>query len=244
MTSTAASVTSAPTLFPPPSFDDPAAERDRLAREIQPLVRSIADRLRRRYCLSHSTEYLSSLANVGIASVLARYDPSKGSSFTTFAYYRIRGAILDGLRRGNREYAYLRRHLMAMEPANDNSTAPPAPSDANEPPVDRQARLPEALHELASQFEAPDGACSDEAVRWEAEDELDRRRSAARVRRALAELSARERKILELRYDEEKGFREIGKELGLSGPRVYRIHERALESLRGKLIALGMDQAS
>jgi RNA polymerase sigma factor for flagellar operon FliA len=50
---------------------------------------------------------LCALANAGLAEAAERYDPARGATFATFAWYRIQGAIVDGLRRSTRRRAAL-----------------------------------------------------------------------------------------------------------------------------------------
>ena len=50
---------------------------------------------------------LCALANAGLAEAAERYDPARGATFATFAWYRIQGAIVDGLRRSTQRRAAL-----------------------------------------------------------------------------------------------------------------------------------------
>jgi RNA polymerase sigma factor FliA len=72
-------------------------ERNVLIVECQGLVRSIAWKIHRKLPRSVDLDDLIAYGNVGLASAAQHFDPSRGFSFTTYAYYRIRGAILDGL---------------------------------------------------------------------------------------------------------------------------------------------------
>jgi RNA polymerase sigma factor for flagellar operon FliA len=71
-------------------------DRDELVRQALPLVKAIAERLRRRYTLTASFDELCAIGMTGLAVAVDRFDPSRGASFVTFAYHKIRGAILDG----------------------------------------------------------------------------------------------------------------------------------------------------
>jgi RNA polymerase sigma factor (sigma-70 family) len=99
---------------------EPSQERDRRIREALPLVRSIADRLRRRYTLSMPFEDLCAFGVTGLVRAMGRFDPSRQASFSTYAYHRIRGAMLDGLRRSDRQYSFdMRRRLAAERRSNE-----------------------------------------------------------------------------------------------------------------------------
>jgi RNA polymerase sigma factor for flagellar operon FliA len=63
----------------------------------QGLVRSIAWKIRCKLPQHIDLEDLVSYGQVGLAEAARDFDPKRGNQFTTFAYYRVRGAILDGL---------------------------------------------------------------------------------------------------------------------------------------------------
>lgn len=70
---------------------------EQLIAKHQGLVRSLAWRIHRKMPRHVLLEDLVSYGQVGLAQAARDYDPSRGVRFTTFAYHRIRGAILDGL---------------------------------------------------------------------------------------------------------------------------------------------------
>ncbi len=63
----------------------------------QPLVISLASRIRRKIPVRIEMEDLIAYGEVGLAESARDFDPSKGATFTTYAFYRIRGAIYDGV---------------------------------------------------------------------------------------------------------------------------------------------------
>src|SRR3954454_13471562 len=75
-----------------------AAERDRLVEQHLSLVQAIAAKLKRTLGRTIDFEDLVAYGTKGLLEAANRFDPSQGASFTTFAYYRVRGAMLDGLR--------------------------------------------------------------------------------------------------------------------------------------------------
>jgi RNA polymerase sigma factor for flagellar operon FliA len=74
------------------------AERDRLVTEHLHLVETAAGRMKKSYGHSFDYDELVSFGNKGLLDAARRYDPATGTPFTVFAFYRIRGAMLDGLR--------------------------------------------------------------------------------------------------------------------------------------------------
>src|SRR3954454_21742355 len=75
-----------------------AAERDRLIEQHLSLVHAIAGKLKRTLGRSIDFEDLVGYGSKGLVEAAERFDARQGASFATFAYYRIRGAMLDGLR--------------------------------------------------------------------------------------------------------------------------------------------------
>src|SRR3954466_5415933 len=75
-----------------------AAERDRLIEQHLSLVHAIAGKLKRTLGRSIDFEDLVGYGSKGLVEAAERFDARQGTAFSTFAYYRIRGAMLDGLR--------------------------------------------------------------------------------------------------------------------------------------------------
>jgi RNA polymerase sigma factor FliA len=71
--------------------------RQRLIEENQGLVRSLAVSIRRKAPQQVELDDLMAYGEVGLAEAAQDFDPSRGAQFSTYAYYRIRGAIYDGL---------------------------------------------------------------------------------------------------------------------------------------------------
>jgi RNA polymerase sigma factor for flagellar operon FliA len=213
-----------------------------------PLVRSIALRLRQAYGFPSPLEDLVAVGVTGLVEAADRFDSSRGVAFTTFAFLRIRGAIFDLHRHdpGNAIHYQQQRKVV---------TQPNIPESEQSEHVLRPAALPESSVDIGPAptpvppapsfreigpiafvpFDKLD-AMTDESVP-DADDEIDRRRRAERVRVALAALPPRERRIVEMHYYADKTFSEIGAEIGISGPRAFRIHQRGLRMLHQALVA-------
>src|SRR2546423_15128917 len=74
-----------------------AKERQRLVDANVPFVRSIAAKVKEQLPREIEFDDLVSYGMQGLLEAAERYDLSHGTAFTTFAYYRVRGAIFDGL---------------------------------------------------------------------------------------------------------------------------------------------------
>jgi len=90
-----------------------------LINECQGLVRSLATTIRRKLPPNVELDDLVAYGQVGLAEAAKEFDPSRGSRFSTYAYYRIRGAIYDGLSKmswfSRSQYKRVRTEQMADE---------------------------------------------------------------------------------------------------------------------------------
>lgn len=213
-------------------------ERDReFIAEYRPLVQSIAAKLRARYDLTNDLDDLMADGFRGLLEARDRYDPTRGIQFNTFAYYRIRGAILDGVRKNaymsRRAYASLRAAEAALavgeEVGEKRAADPAARGDA--------ARTAETLHDTLTKLTAGFLLASvgqDEETPTP-EEVLLEDETRTRVRQALASLPEREFALVQGFYFEGRRFDEVADELGISKSWASRLHTKALERLREAL---------
>jgi RNA polymerase sigma factor for flagellar operon FliA len=88
----------------PPRADGHTGERgqtehvDALIQDYAPLVKYLAQRLACRLPASVCLDDLISAGVLGLMDAIAKYDPTRGTTFKTYAEVRIRGAMLDDLR--------------------------------------------------------------------------------------------------------------------------------------------------
>lgn len=209
----------------------------RAARMIYPRVRSYVE-----------FEELVALANVGLAEAAQRYAPERGASFNTFAWYRVQGAIIDGLRKATnlprREWA----KLVALRAASDYLEHR-AERDAGaaqrgvEPPrgAEALAAVKQAMSAIKTMYvtslEAMRENGFDPASESEpsARDGLERAEISKRLAAAFAALPKKERALMRMHYWEGKNLLEAGEELGMSKSWASRLHAQAVERLRGFL---------
>jgi RNA polymerase sigma factor FliA len=240
-----------PTLVPVAAPVPGSAEREQRVRDGLPKVRRIARQLLYRFKLPMPFDDLCGFGIDGLMDAVDRYDLVRGVSFATFAHLRIQGAILDGVRSSDRGYRPSLR-LASPPAANDNAaTGPVAPTPRARGRVGLVLSAlprPAAWPAPPPDAEAPSApprplAPADGEVSRDPEEEAHQRRIAERVRRAIASLPEKERQVVEQHYYGDSSFREIGTELGLSGPWAYRLHEKALAALREALRDLAEDAA-
>jgi RNA polymerase sigma factor FliA len=215
------------------------SSREEVIERSLPLVRSIAARLLLAHRLSMPFEDLYALGVTGLLQAADRFDPSRGVAFVTFAYYRIRGAILDSLRRDPELHHIYAAQMPVPIVSRETSRGEIAANDNGR--VDLAAEtldgqptwiFPDPAVYLTS-LDAL-GAIADESTPHP-DEEVERRWQAERVGTALAKLPDMERQVIELRYYEDLTFSEIGARLGVCKPWAFRLHNKAVNRLREAL---------
>lgn len=229
-----------------------ARHRERIANSL-PFVESLARRVAS--SMPHSIE-LNDLVQdgmLGLIDAARRYDEARGIKFETFAERRVRGAMIDalrkdawprGVRRQRRELEAAREQLrkeLGAEPSLADLAARLGSDEArlgrtivrintieSTSPLSAgenvdESTLPAAL--VPSEPTAPDKAFEQQEVR-------------DRIRAAIATLPPRERKVIGLYYYAEATMKQIGAEIGVNESRVSQLHARAIQRLKK---ALGSD---
>ena len=226
-------------------------DRDQLIQQHLSLVQSVARKVKKQITARVEFDDLVGYGSKGLIEAAERFDPSHGVAFTTFAYYRIRGAMLDGLRTmgwySRADYAryraeeraneYLQNHA-DREAAQAVGLREGAPAGPLGSPIETTlSSVAEILGGIATihitSLEAA-ATVADESL--PAPDaSLDNRRLGARVRGALQKLPDKERRLMELYYFAGKNLEEAGGAMGLSKSWACRLHARAVELLRAEL---------
>lgn len=229
------------------------AARERLLADNLNLVHHVARQLSKALAAPADFDELVSCGTIGLMNALDAFEPSRGLAFSTFAVPRIRGAILDELRRQDhvprsirrktREIAQARETLMRIfgRPASDKELAEHLGLDLGtlwrwqadtENAV--QISLDQSATEQDGQPHLPPEALSSEHDA-SIEDELNREQEREILRQALTRLKDQERIVLTLYYFEELKLHEIADVLDLTESRVSQIRAKALGKLRTEL---------
>ncbi len=221
-----------------------------LMEEHQGLVRSLAFAMRRSVPKNVDLEDLVSYGQVGLAEAARDFDPSLGHQFSTFAYYRIRGAMCDGLSKlmwySRSAYQKMRYQQMADEVVqediaqpNDNETAD---AKGNTQWLSRMSTS------LAVVYIATQLGDEDDSGNWTPTDSAsgrpdvsaEEREAHALVRELIEALPDDARQLLRSTYFEGLTMQEAGARLGLSKSWASRLHARALEQLGRSLRTHGI----
>jgi len=226
-----------------------SSSRDQLIRDHADVARRIALRMARRCPEWISREDLVSAGMVGLVEAADRYDERRQEPFISFAEHRIRGAILDELRRGDimpRRVRQLARKISAAisalekdgEQASDQRVA-----DALGVSIDQYRS---GLAQLVHVEMAPLDGEETRLVAHEVSPDLqaDHRQMLARIRTALGCMEARDVTILGLHYVEDLTYQDIADTLKITPSRVCQLLWRAVERLRTHLGAEVMAAAA
>ncbi len=190
----------------------------------------------------------------GLIQAVDAFDAERGTSFASFAIRRIRGAILDAIRKMDPLPRSVRKSAREVEAASQELSATlgrwPTPLEVSFRlgiPIEQYYTI---MRHTASKFISLEHALQDRGGETAPsldpvdEDEsgdparaADHNASLELLDLAMHRLPARDRAILKLRYAEAKPFHEIGQLMGLSESRVCQLHKRILSTLRRHLNA-------
>jgi RNA polymerase sigma factor for flagellar operon FliA len=222
---------------------------DDLVVQYAPLVKRIAYHLMNRLPPSVQADDLIQAGMIGLLEASRNYDPTQGASFETYAGIRIRGAMLDEIRRSDwtprsvhrkaRMVAEAMREIENREgrDARDMEVAEALGMELH----DYHQILQDAsgcrifsLDELAAVGELG-GADNGHRSMKGPYDGLQQDAFKQALAEAIAGLPERERLVIAMYYDDELNLREIGQVLGVSESRVCQIHSQAAMRLRARL---------
>lgn len=203
------------------------------------LVRRLAGQMMRRMPSSVEMDDLIQTGMVGLLESVARYQYRSGASFATYATQRIRGAMLDSLRRNDCGNRALRRELRAIANARqciETRTCAAAKARAIAGSLgmtlDRYFRALQAGNQAVQmRIEAREWADGKPGL----PEALEQDEATRAIAEAIGALPAQERRILLLYYGEELLMRDIGVQFDVSESRICQIHKRSIERVRAAL---------
>ena len=220
---------------------------DSLIADGQALVRSLALRVYRNVPVRVDLDDLIAYGEVGLAEAARDFKAERGNQFSTYAYYRIRGAIYDGLakmtwtsraRYRKMRYESMANDLLESERENDNGQ----PRNGQESGewfsrvTERMAVIylatdSDAENDVTAAVEDPVDSAPQQYIHKEANEKL---------RMLVSKLPFTESKLIQLVYFEGYTLQEAGGQLGFSKSWASRLHAKILEQLAGEMRRLDL----
>lgn len=221
---------------------------DELIVKHAPLVKKIAHHLMARLPASVQVDDLIQAGMIGLLEASRKYEASKGAAFETYAGIRIRGAMMDEVRKGDwvprSVHRNARRIAEAIKVIEDREGR-----DARDEEIARELRMSldeyfaclkdsnsGKLFSLDEVTENGEGLI-DSAGQEEPGPGRNYQRDAFKQNLAaeIERLPEREKMVLSLYYEQEMNLKEIGLVLSVSESRVSQIHSQAAMRLRARL---------
>lgn len=227
------------------AFDDlPPRDKEEVVRHYAPKIKIIGLRLKAKLPKSIELSELISAGSMGLLEALKKFDPAHGIKFETYAENRIKGAMLDDLRRMDWFSRNLRQKMRTIEEASRRMEG----ESGRTPSVEELARetglterdVDYSLEMLQNQVCVSLETLSENlASMKKASHENDPYNLAAfqeivdKIALLIDELTPREKLVLSLYYGEELNMRETAEVMDITEGRVSQLHSQALSKLRG-----------
>jgi len=209
------------------------------------LVKRVALHLKARIPAFMELDELVQVGMIGLLEASRAFDPTKGIEFENFAHSRVRGAMLDEVRR----LSFLPRSAVAFNKEH-NTTVHALAAELGRTPT--QAEIAEYMGKDLEEFHRERGKAKrfetysmevvTEEVMTIADDSsqqpeviVEEAQFMDAVTDAIAQLPEREQLVMQLYYVEEFNLKEIGETLGVSESRVSQILSSVVKKLRSTL---------
>ena len=232
----------------PTRYDDMALQNpSSVVEDLLPLVKSIALRIRVKLPDFIELDDLTQAGLIGLLNACQSYDPNQGANFQTYASIRIRGAILDELRRNDwlprsvqTQLGEVSRAIAKVEAREGRTAQDHEVAEAMQLPLDEYRELTTKLSAARLVYLAANTESGDDVPVGDREPEAEysEEEQRALLRSGIDMLPEREKLMMSLYYVEELNIREIAAVLEVTEGRVSQLHGQALARLRSRLAPL------
>ena len=214
-----------------------------------PMVRYIVQKVAAQLSCRDDVDDLISAGTVGLVKAARGFDSSKNAEFKTYAYIRIRGAVIDELRGRSFLPSTVRERVRRVQQAYQRITG-----ERQSPPTDEElaheagltpSQLYRALegarrdHFLSIHGLSGDGAVLDSLLPPDGglspDMEVERKELLEKLAAAIKALPKRDRIIILLYYERDLTMKEAAQVLGLTESRISQLHASALFKLAMRL---------
>ncbi|HEX8455951.1 MAG TPA: sigma-70 family RNA polymerase sigma factor [Pyrinomonadaceae bacterium] len=229
------------------------AERDQLIEQHRSYVRALAIKVMQSAGARVELQELIAYGDVGLIEAAERYDPRRGVAFATFAHYRIKGAIYDGLR----EMGVFTRNSSSrsrfaanandlIQSAVDDEQAAQAGHDPHS--VDSEIAATQSIIDalipaylLSLDSDAMPEVADQQALSME---QIEQRELVGFVLQFVRELPEDEQQMLDALYFKHRSMTDLAAEMGISKSWISRLHSRAIKHLRDRMRERGLLDAA
>jgi RNA polymerase sigma factor for flagellar operon FliA len=222
------------------TYASTSSDADDLVQRYSAVIDRIARRIALRTGLQSAIDDLWSAGALGLMEAARRFDAERGVAFETFVEHRIRGAMLDELRRMDHLPRRLRSRTDDLQKARQKLSSQ----------LGREASTEELAIELKLDMEEVGGieallephvpldrvvSMSSDVEEPGIEERLARSQMAEALAREISALPERLQTVLGLHYLEGLTYREIAKMMDISEPRVCQLHADGVKKLKAAL---------
>ncbi|RCU44555.1 MULTISPECIES: RNA polymerase sigma factor FliA [Corallincola] len=225
-----------------------AEQRQTIVEQHAGLVKRIAHHLKGRLPANVQLDDLIQSGMIGLLEASKNYDGTKGASFETFAGIRIRGAMLDEIRKGDWAPRSVHRNSRRVADAI-TSLEQELGRDALDTEIAQKLDITvQDYHHILNEVSTgkiiglEDLGVSDDVISGDQDttrslpfDGIESERFQSALVTAIKSLPEREALVLSLYYDEELNLREIGEVLDVSESRISQIHSQAMHRLKARM---------
>lgn len=217
------------------------SEQAQVARHYAPKVKFLASRLKARLPRNVDMDELISAGSMGLVESFSKFNPEMGVKFDTYAENRIRGAMLDELRRMDWFPRALRQRVRQLDNAIMQSEQEkgriPTEAELIAQTGLTEKEVREGLEALQNQLcfsldAIVDTIGGEEGSNGEPFADASANELVERVAELIEELTPREKMVLSLYYSDELNMREAADVMGITEGRVSQLHTQALSRLR------------
>ena len=221
--------------------------REQIILEYAPLVKVVAGRLS--MYLGYNVEYddLVSYGIFGLIDAIDKFDQDKEVKFETYASLRIRGAILDQIRKMDWIPRTVRQKQKKIDEAVKRVEMQTGKTAQDEEVAKELGLTGEELTEWQSQLKVTNVISLNEFIEQGSEPVMDARHNShfiqpeqkveqeelkVKLQEAMGQLTEKEKKVILLYYYEDLTLKEISRVLEVSESRISQLHTKALSKMQ------------
>ena len=222
--------------------------RDALVMKYLSLVKSIVRRIVPTYRQHTDFDDIVSYGLIGLIDAIDRFDAEKGAKFVTYASLRIRGEIIDQIRKQDWAPYSLRQKIKKVEEAFDTLENELGHSATESEVADYLSMHPDDVKRVLDESNTFNIVSLDELLidsinsyelingrEQSPEKHYEHKEMKGIIAGCLDRLSEKERMVISLYYYEELTLKELGVILGVSESRACQLHSKAIMSLKNKI---------